>query len=153
MEQARSAPPLRWQYVPVSDSPSQPFANPFANPFVGEVERITESDAEIRAVLESAEVPPLLPALAYLTGDLSLLREGLRPDPLLLAMPQGGFTEAQLAEARALALETLIRFRDGGCVAGPPLSEAEILQIMEFAVGGGADMEAYLVGTKKVRVS
>ena len=89
-------------------------------------------------------MPPLLPALAYLTGDLTLLRETLRPDPLLLAMPQSGLTDEQLAEARALALETLIRFRDGGCRPAPPPSDADLLRIMEFAVGGGADMAAYL---------
>ena len=111
---------------------------------MGEIEPIVESDAAIRAALQEAEVPPLLPALAYLTGDLSLLREGLRPDALLLGMPQSGLTEAQLAEARELALETLIRFRDGGCRPAPPLSDAAILQIMEFAVGGGADMVPYL---------
>jgi 4-hydroxyacetophenone monooxygenase len=115
-----------------------------SSPFVGEVEPIVESDAEIRAALAEAEVPPLLPALAYLTGDLSLLREGLRPDPLLLGMPQGGLTEAQLAEARELALEVLIRFRDGGCRAAPTPSDADILKIMEFAVGGGADIAPYL---------
>ena len=111
---------------------------------MGEIEPIVESDAAIRAALPHAAVPPLLPALAYLTGDLSLLREGLRPDALLLGMPQSGLTEAQLAEARELALETLIRFRDGGCRPAPPPSDAAILQIMEFAVGGGADMVPYL---------
>ena len=40
--------------------------------------------------LAEAEVPPLLPALAYLTGDLSLLRAHLRPDPILLACPRAG---------------------------------------------------------------
>ncbi len=119
--------------------------SPFtSSPFVGEVEPIVESDAEIRAALAEAEVPPLLPALAYLTGDLSLLREGLRPDPLLLGMPQGGLTEDQLDEARALALEVLIRFRDGGCRAATTPSDADILKIMEFAVGGGSDMAPYL---------
>jgi 4-hydroxyacetophenone monooxygenase len=122
----------------VTDSPFT------SSPFVGEIEPITESDAEIRAALEAAEVPPLLPALAYLTGDLSVLREGLRPDPLLLSMPQSGLTEAQLAEARELALETLIRFRGGGGRPAPPPSEADLLRIMEFAVGGGSDMEPYL---------
>ena len=39
------------------------------SPFVGAVEPITESDGEISAALEEAEIPPLLPALAYLTGD------------------------------------------------------------------------------------
>jgi 4-hydroxyacetophenone monooxygenase len=114
------------------------------SPFVGEVEPIVESDAEIRAALAEAEVPPLLPALAYLTGDLSLLREGLRPDPLQLGMPQGGLTEAQLAEARELALEVLIRFRDDDCRAAPTPSDTDILKIMEFAVGGGSDMAPYL---------
>ncbi len=119
--------------------------NPFAsNPFVGAVEPIVESDDEIRTALEDAEVPPLLPALAYLTGDRSILLDELRPDPLLLGMPQGGFTEAQLAAARELALGALIRFRDGGCRPAPPPSDTELLQIMEFAVGGGADMAAYL---------
>ena len=37
-------------------------------------------------------MPPLLPALAYVTGDLSLLRDDLRPDPTLMALPQGGLT-------------------------------------------------------------
>ncbi len=45
------------------------------SPFVGAVEPITATDDEIRAALEDAELPPLLPALAYLTGDLSLLRD------------------------------------------------------------------------------
>ena len=69
------------------------------NPFGTDVEAITASDDEIRAHVAAAEVPPLLPALAYATGDLSLLRDDLRPDPLLVAMPQGGLTDAQLAEA------------------------------------------------------
>ncbi|HEV7523733.1 MAG TPA: NAD(P)-binding domain-containing protein [Acidimicrobiia bacterium] len=116
-----------------------------SSPFVGAIEPIVESDAEIRAFLEDAEVPPLLPALAYLTGDLSLLRANLRPDPIMLATPQGGLNPDQLAEARALALETLVRFRDGGLQPAPPPSPAELLQIMEYAVGdAGADMAEYL---------
>ena len=56
-----------------------------SSPFVAAIEPITESDDEIMQALEQAEIPPLLPALAYLTGDLSLLREDLRPDPLMMA--------------------------------------------------------------------
>ncbi|MDQ1475164.1 MAG: 4-hydroxyacetophenone monooxygenase [Actinomycetota bacterium] len=115
-----------------------------SSPFVGAIEPIVASDAEIRQALEDAEVPPLLPALAYLTGDLSLLRENLRPDPIMLATPQGGLSEAQVAEARELALDVLIRFRDGDLQLAPPPSDATLLQIMEFAVGGGADMASYL---------
>ena len=110
-------------------------ASPFS-PFVGAIEPITESDDEIRRMLEEAEIPPLLPALAYVTGDLSLLRDELRPDPMLLGMPQGGLTDEQLTAARELALETLIRFRDNGSQPAPPPSDADVLKIMEFSVGG-----------------
>ena len=39
------------------------------SPFVTGVVRIVESDAEIAAALEHAALAPLLPSLAYLTGD------------------------------------------------------------------------------------
>ena len=106
-----------------------------SSPFVAQIEPITETDDEIRRHLAEAEVPPLLPALAYLTGDLTLLRPELRPDPLLLAMPQGGLTEDQQAAARELALEVLVRFRDSGCEPAPLPSDDELLRIMEYAVG------------------
>ncbi|HEX2849108.1 MAG TPA: NAD(P)/FAD-dependent oxidoreductase [Acidimicrobiales bacterium] len=115
-----------------------------SSPFVGEIERITESDDEIRAYLEDAEIPPLLPSLAYITGDMTLLRDHLRPNPMLFgAMPQGGLTDDQQAEARAIALDVLVRFRDGGCEPAPVPSEDDVQRIMEFAVGG-ADMGPYL---------
>ena len=110
---------------------------------MGAVEPITASDDEIRRALEDAELPPLLPALAYLTGDLSLLKDHLRPEPLMLSMPQGGLTEEQQAEIRALALDALIRFRDGGSVPAPIPDDDILLRIMEFSVGGAA-MAEYL---------
>jgi 4-hydroxyacetophenone monooxygenase len=69
-----------------------------ASPFVGEIETITASDDELREILDQAELPPLLPALAYATGDLTILKDHLRPDPLMMAMPQGGLTDEQQAE-------------------------------------------------------
>ena len=45
---------------------------------------------QILVVLADAEVPPLLPALAYVTGDLSLLRDDLRPDPIRRAARRRG---------------------------------------------------------------
>ena len=51
-----------------------------SSPFVTAIEPISETDDEIRAFLEAAELPPLLPALAYLTGDMSLV--GPRPHAL-----------------------------------------------------------------------
>jgi 4-hydroxyacetophenone monooxygenase len=114
-----------------------------SSPFVGSIEPITASDDEIRAALEDAEVPPLLPALAYMTGDMGLLLEHLRPNALMIGMPQGGLTEEQLAEARELAFVTLKGFRDGGSQPAPVPDEAQLLQIMEYAVAGGG-MAPYL---------
>jgi 4-hydroxyacetophenone monooxygenase len=114
-----------------------------SSPFVGAIEPITETDDEIRSFLEQAEVPPLLPALAYLTGELSLLRDELRPEPLLIGLPQGGLSEDQQAQVRALALDALVGFRDNGCRPAPLPTDTQLLQIMEFAVGG-ADMAQYL---------
>lgn len=104
---------------------------------------VLTSDDEIREILAKVEIPPLLPALAYATGDLSLLRDDLRPDPLTFALAQGGLTEEQLGTARELALQALIRFRDDGCQVAPPPSDDDLLRIMEFAVGGSA-MTPYL---------
>jgi 4-hydroxyacetophenone monooxygenase len=114
-----------------------------SSPFVTAIEPITETDDEIRGFLDQSEVPPLLPALAYLTGDLSLLRDELRPEPLLIGMPQGGLSEDQQAQVRTLALDALVRFRDRGCRPSTPPSDEQLLRIMEFAVGG-TDMAPYL---------
>ncbi|MCU1400366.1 MAG: hapE [Acidimicrobiales bacterium] len=113
------------------------------SPFVAGMEPITASDDEIRDALQSAEIPPLLPALAYLTGEMALLRSHLRPDPMLLSMPQGGLTEDQQAEIRELALRTLTAYRDGGCRPASPPDADDLLRILEFAVGG-TEMSSYL---------
>lgn len=119
--------------------------DPFtSSPFVAAIQPITAGADEIRQALADAEVPPLLPALAYLTGDLSLLRDDLRPDPLLAAvLPQGGLTDDQLARARALALAAILAFRDAGSVPAPPPSTDDLLRIMEHAVGE-TGLDAYL---------
>ena len=41
-----------------------------SSPFVAAIEPITATDEEIREALEAAEVPPLLPALAYATTQV-----------------------------------------------------------------------------------
>ena len=113
------------------------------SPFVRGVEPITETDEQIAAALRDGVLAPLLPALAYLTGDLSLLRADLRPDPLLVGMEFNGYTPEQQATIRALALDALRAYRDGGCRPAPAPSDADLLRMMEFAVGGEG-MDAYL---------
>ena len=114
-----------------------------ASPFVSDIAPITCSDDEIRGFLADAELQPLLPALAYLTGDMSLLRDDLQPDPLMLALPGGGFTDEQAATIREVALDVLVRFRDAGSVPAEPPGDADLLRIMGHAVGG-FDIAAYL---------
>jgi 4-hydroxyacetophenone monooxygenase len=114
-----------------------------SSPFVGAIEPVTATDEELRAYLADAALLPLIPALAYLTGDLGLLREGLRPDPLLLRMPQGGLTDSQQEQIRALALAVLIAYRDRGSPPPPPTVDEDLLRMMEFAVGGSG-MAPYL---------
>jgi 4-hydroxyacetophenone monooxygenase len=110
---------------------------------VADVPAITATDDELRAYLAEAEVPPLLSAVAYVTGDLTLLRDDLRPDPNLLALPQGGMTAEQQSEARRLALAALIRFRDAGSVRATPPSHDDLLRMVEHVVGG-TGMDDYL---------
>jgi 4-hydroxyacetophenone monooxygenase len=115
------------------------------SPFRTDVEPIAATDEELRAALADAELPPLLPALAYATGDLSLLRDDLRPDPMLgNAMPQGGLTDDQQAAIRELAFEVLRDLRDGRRQVAPPPPDEDVLRIMQHTVGSSVDMAPYL---------
>ena len=110
-------------------------------------EPIVASADELIAALDVAALPPLLPALAALTGDLSLLRDDLRTDPMLAGMPQGGLSEDQQRAIRALALDVLVAFRDGGSVPASPPGDDDLLRIMQHTVGSettGQDMADYL---------
>src|SRR4051812_26490731 len=107
------------------------------------VQPITATDDELRAALEAADLPALLPALAHVTGDLSLLRPDLRIDPLLMAEDQGGLTPEQQAAIRALAVETLAAFRDGGSVVAPMPTGGDLKQILQY-MAGGLDIDEYL---------
>ncbi|MEV0054020.1 hypothetical protein AB0H34_26400 [Saccharopolyspora shandongensis] len=63
---------------------------------------INDDDDFLRAAIDEAEIPALLPALAQLTGDLSLLRDDLRPDPTDRFSPQGALGDEQLAASNHL---------------------------------------------------
>ena len=67
---------------------------------------VTRARAE--AAVASADVHPLLCAVASLTGDLSLLRPDLAPDQTQLITPTRGLQPEQVAEARRLAADALV---------------------------------------------
>jgi 4-hydroxyacetophenone monooxygenase len=96
---------------------------------------IVADDETIVAALREATVGALLPAVADLTGDLSVLRPDLQPDPDNILDPQAGLSAAQVAEAREVALRALIAHRDAGSPAPPPLDPERLRTLMSFAVG------------------
>ncbi len=99
-------------------------------------------DDTLRAALEHAEVPALLPALAGGLGDPALIPGHLRPDLSVMMDPTAGLSYQQLAEGRALALGALQRLRDDPVAPREPDVD-ELRTLLEFA-SGGAPVEEYL---------
>jgi len=96
--------------------------------------RTMMDDEALRQIVRRAYLPPLLAALAQATGDLSLLRDDLRPDPKRTREPQGGMTTEQREAARDLAACTLRRIIDGAEMA--PVADTDALRaMMGFAIG------------------
>ncbi len=92
---------------------------------------IVADDQAIRRAAEHTDAA-LLGALAYVTGDLSLLREDLRPDLSNPFDPDGGWTADQRLAAQELAFETLVRARAEGFPPSSPRTEDELRRIMAF---------------------
>jgi len=99
-------------------------------------EAITDDDDAIRAAVEAAAVVPLVAAVAHATGDRAILREELRPDPLLMLSPDGGLTPEQQALGRDLAAAALARWRDAGCPPAPVPTGDDLRALVDFVVGG-----------------
>lgn len=97
---------------------------------------IQGSDDDIRSALSEALPPPLLCSVAHLTGDMALLRDDLRHDPMRMLEPNSGFSDDQLALARKIAGDALIEFRDRGSVAAPAPDAATLHTLLEFITGG-----------------
>jgi 4-hydroxyacetophenone monooxygenase len=97
------------------------------------------TDEQLRAALSQAELPALMPALSYLTGDRSLVGGELRPPaggPSVVLAAQGGMPPAQQELTRQRALGALTAFRDGGCVpAAAPARLADHRALMTFMTG------------------
>ncbi|MEO7572871.1 MAG: NAD(P)/FAD-dependent oxidoreductase, partial [Acidimicrobiales bacterium] len=100
-------------------------------------------DATLAAVLDHAELPPLLAALAAALGDPSFTPDHLRPDLSTLMDPTFGLSEEQLAEGRQLALDGLRRLRDDG---GPNLDARQVddLEPLLDFLSGGRPVHDYL---------
>jgi 4-hydroxyacetophenone monooxygenase len=100
-------------------------------------------DETVREALEHAEVPALLPALACALHDRALVPAHLRPDPSALMDPAAGLSPEQLAEARALAFDAVVRLRDGDPPPVPDPDDDELRPLLEFT-SGGVPVDDYL---------
>ncbi len=100
-----------------------------------QLQPILDSNDVIATALESAELAALLPALAYLTGDLSLLCDHLRPDPLRARDEFNGYSPDQQIEIRSRALKAIIAYRDAGQAPAKSTDSSTLHRIMEHATG------------------
>ncbi|MFD1210725.1 flavin-containing monooxygenase [Arthrobacter sp. GCM10027362] len=102
-------------------------------------EPVTESDAELLRIVEGADLPALLAALAAATGDTGALSPDLRP-PLTpvdtVNHPHGGMSEAQQERGRQLALAGLRRLRDERITGVDTLPDAVVTSILEYLANG-----------------
>jgi 4-hydroxyacetophenone monooxygenase len=103
--------------------------------FAHEIQPIEAGDEELRALLEEAQLPSLLVALAHATGDASLLDDELVPDCRFVAGPQGGYDEARIARAKDICHAALIRLRDVGSTARAKPDDALLRRMLGFLVG------------------
>ena len=84
--------------------------------------RIPADDETLRNHLAQANLPALLPALAQLLGDTTLLERFPAPTPGMMGAVDGNFPPEQQEALRDFAFETLRAWRDGDRPL-PPLPE------------------------------
>jgi 4-hydroxyacetophenone monooxygenase len=107
---------------------------------------MTFTDAELRAGLAEAHIPSLLAGLIHFTGSAGHLAAFPPPvsDLTVIGDDQQGIPAEAQARARALAFETLTRWRDAGC---PPLARpsADAVRAAMTYVAGAEIPAAYEV--------
>lgn len=102
-------------------------------------EPLVEDDSTIAARMAGIPVSSLLATVAALTGDLSILRDELRPDLSQVLVPDDGYTAAQMELARELAAEALRAHRDRAIAEPVELSDTEYREIASFVAGEPLD--------------
>src|SRR5512134_1128670 len=90
---------------------------------------ITEDDAFLEAMVRHASVPTLMMSIIHLTGDASLLSGPIRPQRVLPGETDGGLTDKDKAEIRAMGVAALRAYRDRGGTL-PPLPPPETIRAM-----------------------
>jgi 4-hydroxyacetophenone monooxygenase len=94
----------------------------------------TPTREALNQMVATADVHPLLCAVAHLTGDFSLLRADLAPDQDQMLVPGRGLGPEQEAEARALSVAALERYLAS---EGTPheIKRRDLERVFDFLVG------------------
>jgi len=100
-------------------------------------------DDTIRAALEHAEIPALLPALASALDDRSLVPEHLRPDLTVLMDPAAGLSAQQQTESRSLAFDAMKRLQECDEIAVHSQDLDDLRHLLEYT-SGGEPVDEYL---------
>lgn len=93
---------------------------------------------DIDRMLQDADLPTLLPALAELTGNFDLLRTQYRPNPmptLTGLAPQGGLSVQAQQDARREAAAEIRRWIADGCPDPVKLAQSEQFELIRFITG------------------
>lgn len=93
------------------------------------------SDEHLVSALRVADLPSLLVALAQVLHDDAYIPASLRPvsePPAVGGLYQGGLDAARQEQARALCLDGLRRFRDGGFAVAPDPDAARLRELLGY---------------------
>jgi 4-hydroxyacetophenone monooxygenase len=85
--------------------------------------------------VRTAYLPALLVALAQALGDLSLLRNDLRPDPARVQEPAAGLTREQRDAARELAIQSLELLQEQPRRDVEPSDDDTLRRLCSFLIG------------------
>jgi 4-hydroxyacetophenone monooxygenase len=95
--------------------------------------------------IRTAYLPALLIALAQALGDLSLLRDDLRPDPDRVQEPSAGLSRVQRDAARELAIESLERLMEQPVRSVPQADDETLRRMFAFLTGESVTDEYFLL--------
>ncbi|WP_142060107.1 NAD(P)/FAD-dependent oxidoreductase [Pseudarthrobacter sp. B4EP4b] len=104
---------------------------------------LTATDDQLMSALEDADLPSLIPALAHLTGDMSLvnrdeLHPAIRVEGAALA-PQGGLSAQEQQLARNLAFDSIKKFRDSASSSARMDDPEQLRRLIRFITGDVAE--------------
>lgn len=97
-----------------------------------DTEPITADDDEIAVALSTVSVPALVASVALITGDPSCLRGPIRPRAFLHNEFQGKLSVEEKVQLRNDSLKSVAAWRDAGCPAVEPPSDALVREAMDW---------------------